>query len=585
LWIVLALANSLISNSLFAQKMRIEFEPEWRGAVLSLNQPLRPSSTVGLSISRLDGLLSGIALQRMDGSWMESDRWYFNLSLEHQRLSAMIDGLPAQEFKRLRFTVGLPSNIDHTDPSVWPADHPLHPDLCGLHWGWKSGYVFLAIEGHFDAPAGQPNGFSYHLAHADPPMTVELPIRFSGASAHTLRIGFDLATLLAEGSILSKGLATHSRENDPLAAQLKEKVPGSFRILSLKPDLFQAIRPDPKLAFQKTKVGTPLQLEISERLPQVSLPVDNPLTVEGVQLGRRLFQDGRLSKDGSQSCASCHVQEKGFTDGRALSVGVENRLGRRNTMPLINLAWGSAFFWDGRAASLREQVLLPIQDPKEMNESMDSVLSKLSADTSYVEQFKCAFGADGITAARLGLSLEQFLLTLVSQNSKFDRAARGLESLSTEEQLGLQLFVTEFDPRRGLRGADCFHCHGGNLFTNHRFADNGLPERGNDPGRFAVTGVASDRGKFKVPTLRNVGLTGPYMHDGRFTTLEEVVEHYNSGVQRHPNLDPNLAKHPESGMELTTPEKRALVSFLQSLSEREMPGPSSSHLKIPVPPH
>src|SRR6185503_4060352 len=147
--------------------------------------------------------------------------------------------------------------------------------------------------------------------------------------------------------------------------------------------------------------------------------------------------------------------------------------------------------------------------------------------------------------------LEQYLLTLISQESKFDRSARKLAQLTPQEQRGLQLFVTEHDPARGLRGADCFHCHGGNLFSNHQFMNNGLAQRSVDSGRMVVTGAESDRGKFKVPSLRNVTLTGPYMHDGRFATLEEVVEHYNGKLHRSRTLDPNLAKHPESGLNLS----------------------------------
>lgn len=236
-------------------------------------------------------------------------------------------------------------------------------------------------------------------------------------------------------------------------------------------------------------------------------------------------------------------------------------------MSLVNLAWAREFFWDGRAKSLREQVLLPIQDKLEMNESLDRVMTKLVADREYPEQFKAAFGSGGITSERMALALEQFLLTLISQESKFDRAARKLVQLTPQEQRGLQLFVTEHDPARGLRGADCFHCHGGNLFTNHKFMNNGLEERAGDLGRMGGTQPDSDRGKFKVPTLRNVAKTAPYMHDGRFATLEDVVEHYNGPLHRSPALDPNLAKHPESGLGLSTEEKAALVAFLKALTD------------------
>jgi cytochrome c peroxidase len=299
----------------------------------------------------------------------------------------------------------------------------------------------------------------------------------------------------------------------------------------------------------------------------VQLPNDNPLTVDGVALGRRLFNDARLSRDNAQSCASCHDPSKAFTDGRPNSIGANGDRGRRNAMPLVNLAWAKEFFWDGRAKALREQVLMPIQDAHEMNEKLDAVVAKLASDRDFPVLFRAAFGTTNISSARMALALEQFLLTLVSQESKFDRAARKLDKLTPEEQRGLQLFVTENDPARGLRGADCFHCHGGNLFSNHQFMNNGLAPRTSDAGRMEVSGDENDRGKFKVPTLRNVALTAPYMHDGRFATLEEVIDHYNGPLHRTRNLDPNLAKHPESGLGLSAEDKAALIAFLKTLTD------------------
>jgi cytochrome c peroxidase len=293
----------------------------------------------------------------------------------------------------------------------------------------------------------------------------------------------------------------------------------------------------------------------------VKLP---PMSEAGIELGRRLFHDTRLSINGTQSCASCHDQKLAFADARRFSLGAEKQVGKRNAMPLFNLAWGSSFFWDGRAATLREQVLMPIQDHAEMNETLPNVIAKLQNER---EAFQKAFGTPEITADRLAAALEQFLLTLISQDSKYDRAARKVAELNESEKRGLQLFVTEFDPKRGLRGADCFHCHGGTLFVSSQFANNGLDLAADDIGRMAVTKNAADRGKFKVPSLRNIALTAPYMHDGRFSTLEEVVEHYSSGVRRSDTLDPNLAKHPEAGIQLTATEKADLVAFLKALTD------------------
>jgi cytochrome c peroxidase len=239
-------------------------------------------------------------------------------------------------------------------------------------------------------------------------------------------------------------------------------------------------------------------------------------------------------------------------------------VGSRNAMPLFNLAWKTAFFWDGRASTLREQVMMPIQDHREMDETLTNVVRKLAP---YTELFASAFQSGEITAERIGLALEQFLLTLTSHDSRFDRSTRGEAQLSEIETRGFELFMTEYDPRRGQYGADCFHCHGGALFQSQSFANNGLDSSFVDQGRVAETGNEADKGKFATPSLRNVALTGPYMHDGRFATLEQVVEHYSSGVKRSATLDPNLAKHPDGGLQMREEDKQALVAFLRTLTD------------------
>jgi cytochrome c peroxidase len=202
-----------------------------------------------------------------------------------------------------------------------------------------------------------------------------------------------------------------------------------------------------------------------------------------------------------------------------------------------------------------------------MHESLTNVAAKLAADPEYPSAFEQAFGTTQITADLMARALEQFLLTQVSYNSKFDHMLLGEAKFTPEEQRGFELFQTEYDPRRGQFGADCFHCHGGPLFQSQGFANNGLDAAFADLGRGKVTGKAADAGKFAVPSLRNVALTAPYMHDGRFRTLEEVVEHYCTGVQRSPTLDPNIAKHPDGGVPLSTADKRALVAFLKTLTD------------------
>jgi len=176
----LALGWLAFDAQLSGQELRLEIVPEWEGNPVVLEETVSSEGVSGMSLSRVDGLLSRLGLRRADGSWLESDRWHVYFSAEKRRLTARADGLPAEEFQAIRFQVGLDAETDASDPQEWPADHPLNPSVCGLHWGWQSGYVFLALEGHWLPAKGKSSGFSYHLAGAEKPMTVELPVTFSG---------------------------------------------------------------------------------------------------------------------------------------------------------------------------------------------------------------------------------------------------------------------------------------------------------------------------------------------------------------------------------------------------------------------
>jgi cytochrome c peroxidase len=350
-------------------------------------------------------------------------------------------------------------------------------------------------------------------------------------------------------------------------AALKANLPESFRVRRVRTmSETELAAADPKPLYLPEKF-TPYPFQMSATFPMPALPRDNPLIAERVALGKQLFHETALSRDGTISCASCHQEKAAFSDPRRFSPGVEGHLGTRHAMPLFNLAWHKTFFWDGRAPSLRAQALMPIQNHAEMDANLTYVTARLAAKTDYPSAFRAAFGSPEITPEKMGLALEQFLLTLTSFDSKFDRVARGAEKFTPEEQRGFQLFSTEYDPRRGQFGADCFHCHGGPLFQSQTFANNGLDSDFPDIGRAKVTGKKSDEGKFAVPSLRNVALTGPYMHDGRFKTLEEAVAHYCKGVKRSATLDPNLAKHPNGGVPLSKEDQSALVAFLKTLTD------------------
>lgn len=328
---------------------------------------------------------------------------------------------------------------------------------------------------------------------------------------------------------------------------------------------------------------TPYRFGIDASFPTPFFPPDNRLTSEGVELGRRLFFDKGISRDGTVACATCHKAESCFADGgHEVSTGIGGAKTRRNSMPLFNLAWRRNFFWDGRTTTIRQQVMHPLQDPKEMAANADQLCDRLGRDMGYAAAFEAAFGPAKPTSTTLALALEQFLLVQISQNSKFDRARRGETTFTAEEDLGLRLFFTEFDPGRNIRGADCFHCHGNVLFTNERYANNGLGPNETDKGRFEATNVDYDKWCFKVPSLRNVELTGPYMHDGRFKTLEEVVDHYDHGVKVMDNLDPNIAKH-GGPMNLPPEARKALVAFLKTLTDESFVKRAVEEKKPPRP--
>lgn len=305
--------------------------------------------------------------------------------------------------------------------------------------------------------------------------------------------------------------------------------------------------------------------------PPPSAQSANNLTAQKIALGRMLFYEKKLSSNLTQACADCHRQEHAFTDTARFSVGAEGDIGGRQAMAIFNMAWHSnGFFWDGRAPELHDQATQPIQNPVEMNETIPSVVAKLSADESYRNQFIRAFGDDNITEERMGEAMEQFMFTFISNNSKYDRYLAGTETLTASEERGRELFFTEYNqffPNES--GADCAHCHSGINFENDQYMNNGLDTDAEftDMGRFDETDDPADKAKFKVTSLRNIEVTPPYMHDGRFQTLEEVVDHYNDGIQQSSTLDPALDATTATGLMLSPQDKQDLVAFLKTLTD------------------
>ena len=317
------------------------------------------------------------------------------------------------------------------------------------------------------------------------------------------------------------------------------------------PDTYPDVEYDP----------TPYDLVVPPSFPLLEIPDDNPMTEEGVLLGRMLFYDPILSADSTLSCSGCHKQEYAFTDENRFSTGIDDIAGTRNSMPLFNRMWVQNLFWDGRAEGLEAQALEPVENPIEMHETWPNAIDKLKRHEDYPTLFYKAFGDWELTKGQAAKAIAQFERTIISSDSRYDKIitpGSGL-GLTQEETFGFEIFNTE--------KGDCFHCHGGILFSDNEFHNNGLDAEHDDAGLYNVTGDPLDIGLFKTPSLRNIALTAPYMHDGRFETLEEVVDFYSEGVQFSATIDPLMKNVNEGGIQLTEEEKGYLISFLHLLTD------------------
>lgn len=335
---------------------------------------------------------------------------------------------------------------------------------------------------------------------------------------------------------------------------MKKIVNSSFAFSLFAASLFTSCKPDPFIEPSK---------DIAFSVPRGwQEPIynfeNNPLTKDGFELGRKLFFDTRLSRTNTISCGSCHQPFSAFAQlDHNISHGVEDKLGTRNSPSLFNLNWHTSFFWDGGVNHIEVQPLSPIQNPVEMDEKLENIIAKLSDDEDYADRFKAVYGDKSITSQRIFKALAQFMGMLVSANSKYDKYVRGEAggTMSEAELNGLQVFKT-----------NCAACHKEPLFSDFSFRNNGLmPTAVNDSGRARITLNALDLYKFKVPSLRNLNYSPPYMHDGRFTTIDQVLDHYATGIKPVATLDPLLTK----GIQLTARERNDLKVFLNSLNDEE----------------
>jgi cytochrome c peroxidase len=327
---------------------------------------------------------------------------------------------------------------------------------------------------------------------------------------------------------------------------------GAAVIGSDEPD--RPLLPKDSLPEELSIDAIPLGLEPTRRVPE-----DNPLTEAKVRLGRRLFFDPVLSVDRTVSCASCHEPSYGFASRDRTSLGVRGQRGTRNTPSLLNIAYVTPLFWDGRATSLEEQALKPIESPQEMGNTVDEAVKRLAADATYRTQFDAAF-TDGVTATNLARAIASFERVLLAGNGKSDafKLEGDVAGMTDTERHGMWLFESK---------ARCWRCHSGRNFSDNNFHNTGVawfnrPDaEPTDLGRYAVTKLDADRGKFKTPSLRGVARTAPYMHDGSLATLEDVVKFYNRGGGKNAQLDSIVVP-----LNLTTAEVLSLVAFLKALA-------------------
>lgn len=294
--------------------------------------------------------------------------------------------------------------------------------------------------------------------------------------------------------------------------------------------------------------------------PEYKQDISNNLPTEkGVELGRKLFYDNRLSRDNTISCAFCHEQKFAFTHhGHDLSHGIDNQVGIRNAPAIQNMIFQSEYFYDGASNSIQMLSLVPIHNPVEMDENLPNIIAKLKKDPVYVKLFRQAFEDGEVSSKNTLNALAQFMSVMISDNSKYDKYLRKEVDFTEKEKRGLAIFENK-----------CASCHATAIFTDNSFRNNGLPinPRINDLGRETVTGFRRDRYKFKVPSLRNVALTAPYMHDGRFGSLASVLNFYSNGVQDTENIDPLMKNNGKNGIPLSSEEKEAIIAFLKTLTD------------------
>jgi len=500
--------------------------------VVAPETPYRNAAGNAYGVMRLQYFVSDLTLRRADGTTVRvTDTHYVDVAEPSSLRYRAAQPVPAGAYVALGLVIGIPKERNLSGAFSNPPESLMEwPDAMG------GGYHYLKLEGRFVDRNGQLANFKLHtgmLMGIDRSVAITLEglgLEINDGE-HEIEIVMDLAEWL----------------QNPDAYDFNAFLPGMMGNAAAQ-DLAQRNGRD-VLAIgyvgpPRNQAPTPHAIPLPSHVPlTMSVPADNPTTVEGVALGRRLYYDAKLDGVSDRACAGCHVQQASFTSRRAQGIPAH-----------VNLGFSTVFLWDGRVEGTLEDVMR-----FEVEEFFRADLPALAADPVYPEMFARAFGPGPITSRRAAHALAQFQRTLVSFESKFDRIQRGEEAATEEERRGAAIFFGET--------GDCFHCHGTVLFTDHRFHDIGLDA---DPvrGRADVTGDAADGGAFKTPTLRNIALTAPYMHDDRYETLKEVVDFYSEGLRPSPTIDPLMQNVARGGIGLTAEQKEDLLAFLHTLTDR-----------------
>lgn len=525
--------------------LRIALDEQVDGAPLPFGALVNENAAGNTyAVDRLRYFLCNVRAERADGSFVEVDAYHYRDAADATTAAFEVT-LPGGAYDRISVLLGLDPELN----VVGALDDV--PEVEAMRWpaALGDGYHYVWLEGRYRDAAGDPVPFDVRTGRVDDGAQV---------TDHAVRV-----TLPASAVTIGEGTTTL-----PAVVNVNAWFDDPVYDLTEHPDMIDDLDAQAALRDNASNLFEPV-LETLELVTflfpgaqplEMPEPDDNPTSRQGIALGRMLFYDPILSGDSTLACAGCHRQAQAFGDPRRFSVGIDGTQGTRQAPTIINASWIRRLFWDGRSPSLEDQAIHPVENPIEMHADWDEVVARIQAHPSYPALFARVFGTSAITRDLVVKAIAQFERSLISRNSRYDRWNVLQDTFTAQEERGFALFHTET--------AECFHCHHPTeLFTGNLFFNIGLDSTVVDSGRGAITGNPQELAQFRAPTLRNVGVSAPYMHDGRFSTLEEVMAHYRNGVHTDlGNVDALLV----GGLpQLTDQDIEDLIAFLHTLTDHE----------------